>query len=250
MNAIIIDDEKSQREVVRKLVEKNHENIEIIAEAQSVKTGIETILKHQPELIFMDIELLDGTGFDILEHVRHLNFKLIFVTGFNDYAIKAFKYSALDYILKPINTVDFYNAVRKAVAEINHSQEMAQLEVLLDNYKNNIPEKHKIILKNQERMYIVDCQSIIRCQSENSYISFYLDDGEIITVTSSLKEYEDILSQFKFFRVHQSHLVNINHIKEFNKRKGGNITMIDDSKIPLSQRKRLQFLDFIKHFGI
>jgi len=249
IKAIIIDDEASQRQVIKNLLASKFKNISVIAEAENVENGIEVLKQNKPDIAFLDVELTNGTSFDILKTISKIDFKIIFITGFKDFAIQAFKFSAIDYILKPVNSEEFENAVNKAVSEINLSNQTLKLDALFANFQNIAQETKKIVLKTQESMHLVNVQNIIRCQSDNSYITFYINDGKKILVIGSLKDYEEMLVNFGFFRAHQSHLINLNCITRFDKRDGGCVILSDNSQIPIAQRKRQEFFDVFEKMG-
>jgi len=243
IRAILVDDENLPRETIKSIISQNFNEIEIVAEANSLKSGIEKIKKHKPDIIFLDIDLQDGTGFELLEKLKPVDFKVIFVTGFHDYAIKAFKFSALDYILKPVNSEELKDAINRAITDINSDNQSIKLDALFANFHNLSQETKKIVLKTQESIHIVNVQNIIRCQSDNSYVTFFLNDGKKVMVSNSLKDYEEILSPYGFYRIHQSHLININCILRFDKKDGGLIVMVDNSQVPVAQRKKQELMD-------
>jgi len=242
IKAVIVDDEKNPRETIKSILISNFNEISVVAEADSLFSGIEIIKKNKPDLVFLDIDLKDGTGFDLLEKLLPVDFKIIFVTGFHDYAIKAFKFSALDYILKPINSLELETAIKKAISEIKLANQAIKLEALFANFHNITQETKKIVLKTQESIHLINIQNIIRCESDNSYITFYLNDGKKIIISNSLKDYEEILEPYGFYRVHQSHLINLNCILRYDKKDGGYIVMIDNSIVAVSQRKKNELM--------
>lgn len=250
MRAIIVDDEKQPREAIKNILSIKNSGVEIIAEAENVKSAIEIIKTKLPEIVFLDIELQDGTGFDILKSFDNISFKVIFVTGYKDFAIEAFKFSALDYILKPVNSEELLNAIKKAEEQIELQNQSFKFDALFSNFQNIAKENKKIVLKTQESIHLVNLHNIIRCQSDNTYITFFLNDGKKILVTNSMKEYEEMLSPYGFYRVHQSHLINLNCISKFEKKDGGYIVLNDNSNIPVSQRKRQQFLEVFERLHI
>lgn len=247
LRTIIIDDEEMPRNALKSIIAGRLPNIEVVAEAESVESGTEAIIQKKPDLVFLDIDLKDGTGFELLEKLHPVQFKVIFITGFRDFAIKAFKFSALDYILKPINSEELVNAVIKAENEIKLSVQSMKLDVLLSNIKTSSNGSKKIVLKTQEFIHLVDIQSIIHCQSDNSYITFYLNTCKKIVITGKLKDYEEILEPHGFFRVHQSHLVNLHSISRFDKREGGFIIMNNEETVPVAQRKRQELIKIFEN---
>jgi two-component system LytT family response regulator len=244
LKAVIIDDEEFLRAMIRNILTDNFPEVDIVAEADSVSAGVAAIETSKPDLVFLDIELKEGVGFDILEKIKYKDFKLIFITAFNDFAIKAFKFSAVDYILKPINEEEFLTAVRRAVSELEKPLLKEQIENFFNNYQHL--QNKKLVLRTIEDIHIVNINDIVRCESDNSYTTFHIRDGETIIISKSIKEYSEILSEFGFIRPHQSHLINMNFIKRLDKSDGGFLIMKDGKEIPVSTRRKqnlLQILD-------
>lgn len=236
IKTIIIDDEADARASVRMIVDSFKNKLDIVSEAYSVKTALEEVNKHKPQLIFLDIDLEDGTAFDFLEKLDNINFKIIFVTGSNKSAIRAFRFNALDYILKPVNPDELIDAIQKAVQSINEGSIQIQLNNLLQQKKLN--QQKNIVLSTLEDIHVVEIENIVRCESDGNYTTFFLNTKEKIMVSKNIKEYADLLSDYNFFRSHQSHLINLNYFSKYHKRDGGYIIMKDDSSVPLSKRKK------------
>ncbi|MDA3890679.1 MAG: LytTR family DNA-binding domain-containing protein [Salinivirgaceae bacterium] len=234
---VIIEDEQQLRELNRNLISDNFPSIEVVGEADSVESGIEIIQKTKPDIVLLDIELKGGTGFNILQNVKPYNFKLIFVTAYNHLAIKAIKFSAIDYILKPINEFEFTNAIENALQSIQSNEMEMQVNNFFDHYEKQTQSK-KIVLRTSDSMHIIDVSDILYCQSDNSYTTFYLADGTHILVSKPLKEYNDLLEGFNFIRPHQSYLVNLNSIKKVDKTDGGFIILNNNTEIPISTRRK------------
>ncbi|MGD9992304.1 MAG: LytR/AlgR family response regulator transcription factor [Salinivirgaceae bacterium] len=244
IKAILIDDEKELRQMSRMLLSQNFPTIEIVGEADSVQTGIDLIQLTKPNLVFMDIEINGGTGFNILQQVKPYSFKLIFVTAFNQFAIKAIKFSAIDYILKPVNEYEFINAVENAIQSIESQHLNAQLANFFEHYEKKTQSK-KIVLRTSEAMHIVDIAEIIYCKSDNSYTTFYLHQQKEILVSKSIKEYTNLLEEFNFIRPHQSFLVNLNFIKKVDKTDGGFLILNNGSEIPISTRRKQSLMHIL-----
>ncbi len=247
IKAVIIDDENNNRELISNLLKSYAENIEVVGMADSVETGYKCILDHKPGLIFLDIQMQDGTGFDLLKLFDKPDFKVIFVTAHEEFAIEAFKFSALDYLLKPLSPVSLLASLKKAEESLNNEELNLKLKTLLDNVNEPAKNKRKIVLKTLERIYSVDIGDVIRFESDGGYTKVYLLDGKRIMVSRTLKEFDDFLSDTGFVRVHHSHLVNINHVFCFEKQES-HIVMKDDSIVPVSNRKKehvLELLDMI-----
>ncbi len=241
--AVIIDDEKHLREMIRNMLSDSFPDLEIIGEADSVKDGVKTIDDLKPDIVFLDIEIKGGEGFDILKEVKYKGFKVIFITAFNEFAIKAIKFSAIDYILKPIDEDEFLKAVKKALAEIEKPMLQKQIENFFDNYHNL--QNKKLVIRTAEDIHIVNVNDIIRCESDNSYTSVFVEGGEKIVVSKSIKEYTELLNDYGFIRPHQSHLVNLNYVKRLDKSDGGFLIMKDGKEIPVSTRRKQNLLQIL-----
>ena len=245
IKTIIIDDEADARASVRMIIESFPNNLEIVAETISVKQSIEELTNHKPQLIFLDIDLEDGTAFDLLEKLESIDFKIIFVTGSNQSAIKAFRFNALDYILKPINPDELIEATQKAIKSINEGSLKIQLNNLLEQQK--LTQQKNIILSTLEDIHVVEIENIVRCESDGNYTTFFLNTKEKIMVSKNIKEYADLLSDYSFFRSHQSHLINLNYFSKYHKKDGGYVIMKDESSVPLSKRKKEALLTCISN---
>lgn len=242
MRTIIVDDETMARETIAEMLLLYCKDVEVVAQAEDVKSGVEAICKHKPELVLLDIQLTDGTGFDILKQLNTYDFKIIFITAFEDYAVKAFKFSALDYILKPIDPDELVQAIDKARQYIQSGNMNIKLKALFDNMDNISKESKKIVLKTANNVHLISLHDIIRCQSDKNYTHFHVIGFESVVVSRTLKEYEDILSEYDFYRVHQSHLINLSHIKRYEKADGGYLVMSDNSHVPVSFRRKEELM--------
>jgi len=241
IRAVIIDDIANARISLKADLADYCPEIEVVGEAEGVVTGAKTIKELQPEIVFLDIQMNDGNGFDLLEILPEINFKLIFTTASNEFAIKAFKFSAVDYLLKPIDPSELQEAVRKAVRT-----KPAKVNTLKHNLVNGI---ERIALNSQDKIIVVRVDDILRLESSGSYTLFYTKQGDQILVTKTLKEYDAMLAEQGFIRVHQSHLVNLDAIKEFVKNDGGYLKMIDGKDIPVSSRKKSLVLKTLTGVG-
>ncbi|PBQ31062.1 DNA-binding response regulator [Sphingobacteriaceae bacterium] len=237
MKAIIIDDEKNSTELTSSILRDYCPRVKILATASSVGEAYKTIIQLQPDLIFLDVQMQDGTGFDLLNKFPLINFKIIFITAHQEFAVNAFKRSAIDYLLKPIAPPDIINAVSKAEQQFNNNEWNSQLKTLLGNVSEPLQQRQKLVLKTMERIYSVHLNEIIRFQSEGSYTEVYLEKGKKIVVSKLLKEFDELLSSNGFIRVHQSHLINSEFIFCFEKTQNL-VTMKDDSTVPVSVRKK------------
>lgn len=243
--ALIIDDENRTRDLIAKMINSFGLNIEAIPAAESVESGIKAIEEHHPDIVFLDIKLPDGTGFDLLKAIPNKNFEVIFITAHEEFAIKAIKFSALDYILKPVDPEELKAAVLRAIDTLGSKKEESQFEALQLNIQPN--QKRRLVLKTQESVHIVELDHIIRCEADRNYTSFYLTEGKKILVSKTLKDYETLLSSHNFLRVQQSHLINLDFVSRYDKGNGGSVVMKDGSEVPLSPAKRDIFFKILEN---
>lgn len=242
LRAIIIDDINNIRQKNIALIKQYCPNVAIIAEADSVASGTVAIKKYLPDLVLLDVEMQDGTGFDLLQQLKPIDFKVIFITAFQEFAIKAFRFSAIDFLLKPIDPAELVQAVKKAQETLNKEIMELQFHTLFSNIER--PRNlQKIILKTAEKVYSIHVQDIIRCESEKNYTTFFMLNGQKLLVSTTLKEYETMLLPMGFFRTHQSHLINMLYFDHYIKTDAGSIIMKDKTAIPLSVRKKEEFLN-------
>ena len=246
IKTIIIDDEVKARETIANMLQTYCSDIEVIAMAGSVKEGVKVLAKKKPDLVFLDIKMGDGTGFDLLRKLKEVNFMLIFITAFEEFAIRAIKFSALDYILKPLDPDELVNAVEKAKFTIEKENVSMRLEALYENLDVLNSNSKKIVLKTTSSVHIVNITDIIRCESEKNYTHFFTIDQEKITVSKTLKEFNELLMDYSFYRVHQSHLVNMAHVRRYDKQDGGHLVMDDNSTVPVSFRKKEDLMKAFK----
>ncbi|MCV9385183.1 LytR/AlgR family response regulator transcription factor [Reichenbachiella ulvae] len=244
MKIFILDDEKNARETVKAYLKKSDQDITVIEEASSIEEAIEKLSTFKPDLAFLDINLPDGLSFDLLARLGldQIDFKIIFISAYDNYAIKAFKFNAIDYILKPVDPQELKLALDRA---IQADQSKVQLQNLSEDFSNEAKSLNRLVLKDQHSIQIVNIADIVRCQSENNYTLFNFVDGNQTLITRTLKEYEEMLKGKLFFRPHKSHLINLRHLKKFDKSDGGTIEMTDGSTVPLSRFKKDIFLQVL-----
>lgn len=245
MKALIIDDEKRTRELIAKLIESFDLGIETFPIGENVASGLKAIEEIHPDIVFLDIQMPDGTGFDLLKLIPNKFFEVIFITAHEEFAIKAIKFSALDYILKPIDPEELRKSVEKAISSIDHKREDSQFEALQQNIQPS--QKRRLVLKTQESVHVVDLDKIIRCEADRNYTSFYLLDHKKILVSKTLKDYETLLTGHNFLRVQQSHLINLDYVDRYDKANGGSVIMKDGSEVPLSPAKRDIFFKILEN---
>lgn len=236
IKAIIIDDEPDIRDMHRMMLEDNFPEVEIVGESGEVNQGIELIQSKQPQIVLLDIEIEGGTGFNILQQCKPYDFKVIFITAFDKYGIKAIKFSAFDYILKPVNEFEFTNAVQNAINSINTEGTTIQYQTLLDSYYKRTPF-NRVVLRTASTMYLTNIEEIFYCQSDNSYTTFYIKDKQPVTVSRNIKEYSEMFEEYNFVRPHQSYLVNLQWIDKVDKTDGGFIVMQNGKEIPIATRR-------------
>ena len=239
---IIIDDEANAREHLRNLIEEHCPHLQVIGEADGIESGFQLIREMQPQAIFLDISMRDGTGFGLLDKFAQHTFQVIFQTAFDEFAIKAFRYNAVDYLLKPVSATDLVKAAGKIAAsqDQDHPAITQQLFNLIDSAKKKKFEK--IVLHSSEGMHFVKVADIQCLQADMNYTTFYITSGEKITVAKTIKTFEELLPERSFFRSHQSYIVNLNYVSKILKEGGGYALLEDGSKIPISRRKKDQFI--------
>jgi len=247
ITAVIVDDEQNSREKAFEIIKSNFNNFTLEV-GDNVKSGIEIINKIKPQIIFLDIDMPDGTGFDLLNGLNSHNFKVIFITAHQEHALKAIKFSALDYILKPYSDAELVSATNTALSEIENDNNQLKIEAFLSNFKNNNSKPKKLVLNTSDNIYIVDIDEIVRCESDNNYTIFHIVDGKTIVMSKTLKEYESILPNSDFLRVHRSHLINIQFLERFEKKNSGRVIMKDKSIVPVSVRKKEQLMEMLSRF--
>lgn len=239
---LVIDDEKPTRDFIKRLIDSYHFGVEVFTDGENVATGVEAIHRLQPDLVILDIQMPDGNGFDVLKSIPVKNFEVIFITAFQEFAIQAIKFSALDYILKPIDSEELKQAIDSALNTITKKTDESQLSVLQHNMQLNA--KRRLVLKTQESVHVVEIDDIVRCESDKNYTLFFFKNGKKILVSKTLKDFDVLLSGLTFFRAQQSHLINLNYIERYD-RHDGTIMMKDGSAIPLALARKEQFFEIL-----
>jgi len=247
INALIVDDEPKNIRILNGLLEESCPEVKILGEAVSAETAIPLIHEKNPDLVFLDIEMPYGNAFDLLDRIMPINFEIIFITAFDDYTLKAFKYSALDYLLKPVSIDELKTAVRKAKERIRFKNINHQLQNLLFNINKPSPSLQKIALPCNEGLVFVLLSDIIRFEAKGGYTQVLTTDGQKYVSSRIIKEYEEILPEDIFFRIHNSHIINLNYVKKYHKGRGGVIEMSDNAQIEVATRRKEEFL---ARFGI
>jgi two-component system LytT family response regulator len=237
--AVIIDDMSDAREALKDELDTHCPEIKLLGEAESVVSGSKLLKTIKPDIVFLDIELQDGTGFDILEIIGEYSFKVIFTTASDEFAIKAFRFSALDYLMKPVDPDELIEAIQKLDGLEEKGEE--QLEVLMHSL-NQKKAPEKIALHTLDKIQLVAIKDIISCKADGNYTIFHFAEGGNLLVTKTLKEFDEMLKDHAFLRTHQSHLVNMNQVLEYVKTEGGYLKMSNKSEVPVSFRKRAEVI--------
>nr|MBP8066513.1 response regulator transcription factor [Flavobacterium sp.] len=225
--------------------------IMIIGEADNVKSGIEAMENLQPQVVFLDIQLGDGTGFDILEDIAQKRGKstshIVFITAHEQYAVKAFRFSALDFLLKPVDPEELEKVIVKIKNVLTKNDNYAHIDLLLENIRKKVDNFKRIALSTSDGIHLFEISDIIRCESEDNYTKFYIKNNKPILISKTLKEYEEMLTEHGFERIHQSHLINLSYLKSYIKKDGGYVVMADNSNLPISKRKKERLQEVLKN---
>lgn len=245
MRALIVDDELSNQENLQQLLKSYANDVHVCAVTGTVDEAATAIKLHQPELLFLDIQLYDQSGFDLLKQLDEINFEIIFVTAYDQYGIQAVKFAALDYLLKPIDIDELAAAVNKARKAVQQKNKNERLGHLLEYLKEENPTSPRIALPLFSETRYVSINDIVHCKADNTYTLFMLTNGEQVLVSKTLKEYADMLAGYSFLRTHQSYLVNIDYIKSWLREDGGTLLLKDNTKIPVSKLNRQKVKDIL-----
>lgn len=241
LRTIIVDDESDAVKFIESIIAEYCPNIEIVGTANSAREGVKLINEKEPDLVFLDVEMPHGSGFDLLSNFPQKNFDVIFITAFNHYAIKAIKFSAVDYILKPININEFVEAVKKVeAARQKNKTSNFSLDALLENLRSSLPSR--LAIPTSDGMEYLNTNEIIRVEADRSYSWFFLTENRKYLVSRNLKEYQELLSDRNFFRTHNSHLINLEFVKKYIRQEGGYVLMTNGSNVPISRSKKELFL--------
>jgi two-component system LytT family response regulator len=238
---VIIDDDQLARRGLRRILEQNFKEIEIMGEADSVASGLVLINSAEPDLVFLDIEMADGTGFSLLEKLQNVDFKVVFTTSYSDYAITAFKYSAFDYIVKPV-LIENVRATINRINEIPVLHEKNRVEVLKNNLIQGYEEDATIALPEINGFTIVKVKDIIRCEGERNYSRIFFFNGTSVLVSRTLLDFDNLLVAHGFFRIHRSHLINLKNVNRYLKTDGGLVEMLDKTQLPVSPKFKDELL--------
>ncbi len=251
IKVVIVDDEQDAINSIALIINEYCSNAEVVGTASSAVEGRDVILNQQPDLVFLDIEMPRGNGFDLLEMLPERHFEVIFITAYNNFAIKAFKYSAIDYILKPIDIEEFIESVNKAeqrieVGKKQPDSKVSKYDLLLENIRTNKPTK--IMVPTSEGQIYIEIKDISRIEAEGSYSLLFLNNSNKLLVSKNLKEFETMLDENDFFRPHNSHLINLEHVKKYVLKDGGYIEMTDGTVVPISRRRKEFFIEKMQEY--
>lgn len=245
MKILIIDNETDLRSTLKNLLQLCDIDQLSIDEADGVQSGLHKIKTFDPDIVFLDIEMNDGTGFDLLTQLQHIDFQLIVTTAHDAYAIRAFKFSAIDYLLKPIDPDELEASIQKATENLHGNDLKLQLQILMQQISSNTDVNKKIVLNDKRNTYFIKISDILYCEADGPYTKFFIANESPILVSKSLKDYDDMLSNYGFIRTHHSYLVNATKIKMLDKKDGGILILDDGNHVPISQRKRDAVLDWL-----
>lgn len=247
MKAIIVEDEAHSRKTLTNFLHKYCPEIEITAQEETVKSAILSINTTPPDLLFLDIDLPDGSGFDVLDSIVKPWPKIIFVTAYNQYAVKAFQISAIDYLLKPIDPQLLINAVQKVSSNEEPTGQMVQkMEVMRENRISG--QLHKIAIPSQNGIQMIRIEDVVRFEADGNYTTIFMRDKSKLVVTKKIKEFEMLLEGLHFYRLHQSHIVNLHFVERYIRGEGGTVVLEDGSQIEVARRRKEDFLDRLSHF--
>ena len=246
IRTVIVEDKPVNAKRLINLIKEYYPTIKVEGTAETVKAGIALIEEKNPDLVFLDIELPDGTGFDLLEHFQQPNFHVIFTTAHDQYAIRAIKFSAVDYLLKPIDGKELLLAVQRVADRLVKKNAENNIHFLKQQIRSTQKEFSNIALPTLEGFLYVALSDIMRCEAKDNYTLFHLVNNKNILVTRTLKEYEDLLSESNFYRIHHSHMINLAHMVKYNKGVGGSVIMSDGSEVEVAKRKREEFLRIVQ----
>ena len=240
IKAIIVDDEPKSCENLKFLVEEYCDHVEIIGVGHTISDSIKLIDALNPEIVFLDVQMQNETGFDLLEHYKdNITFAVIFTTAHSEYAIKAIRFSAVDYLLKPISVEELQEAINMVVKKINEKDNSnIKISTLLKNLNQNSPDNYKLALPTLNGLVFIKMNSIIFCEGKDNYTNIYTNDNKCYLVSKTLRKYEELLSDQNFYRIHKTYLVNLNEIKEYLKGEGGQVVMSNLKVLDVSRRKK------------
>ncbi|MEZ4776142.1 MAG: LytTR family DNA-binding domain-containing protein [Bacteroidia bacterium] len=244
IRALIIDDEEDARVILRSYLSMYCEMVEVVGEADGVKTGLNAIQTLKPDLVFLDVRLSPGSSFDILQQLEELNFDIIFTTAYDEYAVRAIRFSAIDYLLKPVDVDELVKAVGKAGEKKREEGRKIRYDIFKENLGILNEQFGRIVLPTMDGFVVVEVKNIVRCEADRNYTQFFFVDGKKTTIPRTMKVYEELLSNLGFFRAHQSHLINLQQVTAYKRRKKGGIAILQDhTEVPVSENRKDEFIE-------
>ena len=243
LKAVIIDDEESGREALKNILTRFCKGVEVVGLANSVEAGVATIQATNPDVVFLDVEMPKAKGYELFKEIPNPNFEVIFVTAYDEYAILAFRLSAIDYLLKPVNPEELRESLDRVRTKKNQEKTNLQLKLLLDNLNG---DNRRIVLPTSQGYHFIEIEKINRCEADGNYTRFFLIDGEQVLVSKTLKIYEELLSEHQFFRINRSDLINLRHIKRYDRNKNSTLTLQDGVELTVSESKKPEFWKIVQ----
>jgi len=249
IKTIIIEDETNARKALENMLTFYAPDIKIVGHAESVADGLTLINEQNPDLLLLDVHLSDGTGFDLLKKIKNKSFKIVFVTAFDKYALPAIKLSAIDYLLKPVKP----DELRKAISKVRNAMEdeeqaNLQIETVIENFNQNNQNK-KIILNTNTNIYVIEINQLVHCESVGNYTTVHIKEKDKVMISKTLKEFEGMLSPYGFFRIHQSHLINMEYVETYEKKGGGRVKLKTGEVLAVSSRKKDNFIKVLQAYS-
>lgn len=242
IRTVLVDDEIDSIRVLQKLLEAYCPQVSVVGTAEGVESALAVVQSTRPDLLFLDIEMTQGNAFDLLNQLRPLTFQVIFVTAFDNYAIRAFKYSAVDYLLKPVDIDELVSAVGRVTERSQQRNIIDQMQLFLDNMGTYGLAQQKMAVPTVEGLIFINLSEVVRLEAKSSYTQINLENGEVVMATRTIKDYEDILPEALFCRIHNSHIINLQKIEKYHKGRGGYVVLEDGSEIEVASRRRQEFL--------
>ena len=246
IRAIIVDDELSSRNTLQNYIGQYCPGVKLVGEAENILEAEKLIQAHEPQLVFLDIEMPFGNAFDLIDKLEEINFETIFVTAYSEYAIQAINLSNCSYLLKPVSIEELIKAVEQAKENLSFHQKFKSAQILLENMGTEQKQHKKMVLPTLEGFEVVTLKDILRCEANDNLTDLYLLNGGKKTICRTLKHFEETLKQYDFLRTHKSHLINLNYVKSFQKGKTGTIILENEKEIPLSSTRKEQFLNWFQ----
>ncbi|HAQ65507.1 MAG TPA: DNA-binding response regulator [Bacteroidales bacterium] len=248
LRIVIVDDEIQACNALKNMIGFYCREVDMVGMAHGVSEGVELIKQTNPDLVLLDIQMPDGLGFDVLKAFKEPRFRVVFVTAFEQYAIRAIRFAAFDYLLKPVNPDELADAITRAEANILSCQYEARIQLMNDGINPARLPMKRLVLNTSESVYVAVIDDIVRCEADQNYTHFFFGSRDRITVSRTLKEFDELLTEYGFFRVHQSHLINLAWVDRYDKGCGGMAVLKNKIKVPVSTRKKEMFIDALRKF--